>query len=103
MVVGSATRMRIEEALEFTPELEETCVGFAIEPVGGPADHERLVIDGDPMDPRDTIEMWQEISARALDPKTSLPPHPNTAPPSDVDRTGDSIPVIGFRSQSMAE
>uniref|UniRef100_UPI003F4930AB hypothetical protein n=1 Tax=Amycolatopsis sp. CA-096443 TaxID=3239919 RepID=UPI003F4930AB len=49
-------------------------VRFEIELVGGDADQHRLVIDDDPMRPRETVEMCQEPSARELDLKTPLPP-----------------------------
>jgi hypothetical protein len=49
-------------------------VTVEIELVGGPADKTRIVIDSDPLDPRTTVEMCQEPSARELDPATPLPP-----------------------------
>jgi hypothetical protein len=49
-------------------------VQFEIELVGGEAAGHRLVIEDDPMSPRETVEMCQEPSARELDPKTPLPP-----------------------------
>ncbi|MET8997160.1 hypothetical protein [Amycolatopsis sp. NPDC004169] len=45
-----------------------------IELVDGPAGQRRIVIDSDPFNPRETVEMQQEPSARALDPATPLPP-----------------------------